>query len=360
MSNYSGPIVNVATGQCLSAPNNDGETMIVADCVNGDSKQTINVSNADKVKASDDQAHRLSTSFTKGNQGIIDTWNGSPALYWSGQCGKGNDCDFHVWSVGGETGHMENGPFKLWGWNRHGGHDAAAHTNNQVRQDQPYDGQDRAKWLTGKSAETCKTYGVPLSQCTSNQITLAANAPECFQHEQWKRGAEGCPLAYGCKQAGVPLTAEACTEPKLTLAKQCQAVGLTSCTTEQLNARREKCYNLGLCIDNGCSAAGSFGGCTPAKIEQIEAECKAAGLTGCSAGMLQAKIVAGAATEAAEQQTADNKATLDSFTAALNASLNTETETPVEEGSNAGLYIAIGGGVGLIIIFIIVVLLVRR
>ncbi|KAJ3038111.1 hypothetical protein HDV00_000994 [Rhizophlyctis rosea] len=356
MTTYSGLIVNVETGKCLSAPENDGGGIFVTDCKPGDSRQTINVTNADKTRSTDDQGHQLSTSYTKGNNGTIDTWNG--AWYWSGQCGSGNDCDFHVWSFG-DTGGLNNSPFKWWGWGRQGGNDAAVHEDNFVRQTKNYNGHERGKWLTYDAAKACRDYGVPLKDCTSNQILPKTDGPECFQYEQWKRGPAGCPLANGCKLAGLPLNANDCTREKLDLAKQCQSVDLTNCTADALNERRDKCYNLGLCIDSNCTAAGSFGGCTTAKISQIEADCAAEGLADCSAGKLQTKLLADATSDAAEQQAADNRATLAAFTAAMNASLTAETAPPPSAPSNQrALYIGIGVGV-FVIILIIVLIIVR-
>jgi len=339
---YSGLIVNAFNGQCITAES-DGAGMVTKPCDPNSSHQIITITDANKTSAADYEIkHTLNTSATvSGNdRGVIDTWRG--VLYWSDECGTGNDCHFHVQSMGNTAG-LTAGPFKFWGWGRQGGNDAALHTDGILRQDQAYDNQPRATWLTYREAEKCKSYGVPLDKCTSNQINIVpANAPECFQYEQYKRGdTGGCPLAASCKEVGLALRTDTCTAAKVTQTKQCQAVDLTSCTTESLAARRLRCYNMGLCVDAQCNVASpGTGGCTTKNITTWEDSCTKAkiALDKCNVKAASDALLTSSASDALKEQTQSSKDALAAVQKALEESLRNE-EPIVVKDSNTGTYV---------------------
>lgn len=355
MTTWTGQFVNIYNGKCLSAPLNGkkGDPMTTVDCDTVEPKQQIVVTDSRNTRPDPDTKHRLDTSFSNEGSTRIDTWSKTNTLYWSDQCGTGNDCDFHVWTVGemdNEKG-ITSGPFQFWGWGGQGGNRLAVMDDGTIGSHMPYDYTDRSKWLTGDEAQTCQKYGVPLSKCTLNQIWPGLDGPECLQYEQWKR-KNTCPLAADCKSVGVPLNAVDCTDPNVKLAKQCAAVDVQSCTPENLLARRQKCVAMELCLDNDCSLPFN-GGCTLANIQAWEDKCKTVDVSPCRASAYNTKVISAGATAAAKAQAAANQKALDDLAAALKDSLDENTPAaPPTHASDDNTIIYV------IVAIIIVILLV--
>jgi hypothetical protein len=153
--------VNASNGQCISAPENDGDAMVTRPCDLNDTRQKITF-------YGDGQG--IVTEARKDNNGIIDTWSGN--VYWSGECGRGNDCTFHVQPITAQE-PFPTGAFRWYGWGRQGGHDAAVQPNGTVTQNFPYDGQLQSIWLPYELTRECDTFGISLNQCSNATVVNA-------------------------------------------------------------------------------------------------------------------------------------------------------------------------------------------
>lgn len=173
--------VNAGDGKCLSAPQSDGGSMITVPCDPNNSRQQITFKG---------DGQGIQTVARSNNDGIVNTWNGN--VYWSAQCGKGNDCAFHVQSINAQE-PFPNGLFKWYGWGRQGGYDASVQNGN-VTQNAAQDGTPAAMWLPYNIAQDCNQYGIPLSQCT------ASNRSDCSKYNNKLRAqcyASSCPTNDG-------------------------------------------------------------------------------------------------------------------------------------------------------------------
>lgn len=369
MTDYNGLIMNAASGGCLSAPSSgkDGDQMMVLPCNPADGKQTIKITNATSTSPSSEVKHQLYTTYTNGNVGQIDTWKGN--VMWSGQCGSGNDCDFHVLSYLDNTNGLTSGPFKFQGWGRQGGNQASYWANNQtVTQTVAADGTPAATWVTYPNALLCQKYGVPLSECTQDQATPSPDSDTCLKYNHYLN-ANLCPTANQCQALNIPLDST-CTTKAIYLAKQCQALNITdTCTQDSVNALMSTCYNMGICSDASCNATAGAGGCTAANVKTWQDTCTSNKISPCNIASVQTASASAATQTAAAAQTAANNAALASVAAALTASTaNTAASsdaaiaTTVASNSPANLNaVLIGGGAScccvLVLMFIFIFLM---
>jgi hypothetical protein len=163
MSKLVDNIVHVPTGKCLHG--NYGDILLV-DCNEADNTQRVTMTNY----TDQNTGHELFI-----NNVHIDTWK--DRLYNSNQCGKGNDCSFHVKNQVGLSGAGQ-GPFSFYGWGSDWRVVPEAGTNKVIQKAQY---GEEGWWITLGEKKECDVYGIPLRECTPT------NRGDCTKYNNWKR-----------------------------------------------------------------------------------------------------------------------------------------------------------------------------
>lgn len=220
---YTGLIAN-ANGQCLSAPNKNGEQMTVGACDEANPKQIITIKD-----------RQMFTKFRNDNSGQIDTWKGTVA--WSGECGSGNDCDFRFDPMDAKYPDVSQGTFKFYGWGRQGGHDASVDPrNNTITQNLAQDGTPAAIWMPHDMLKKCAAYGIPANRCDPTSLA------DCTAWENFRNPA--CQPTACAQSNGSFLEHQQCRDWCVSNPGKCDAAAVSYCAAHPDNTTFCGCYNL--------------------------------------------------------------------------------------------------------------------